>query len=54
MTAEVARGEVTGDCAFHVRSDDESEVIRIVQRHAAEKHDLSLSDADARGLLESD
>lgn len=52
MTKEVICGEVTGDCAFHVRSDDEAEVIDIVQRHAETKHDMSLSRSEAGELVQ--
>ena len=52
MTKEVICGEVTGDCAFHVRSDDEDEVVDVVQRHAETKHAMSLSHSETRDLVQ--
>ena len=35
-------------CGFQIRSEDDNELIGIVQTHADEKHDMSVSDADVR------
>ncbi|QLG63635.1 DUF1059 domain-containing protein [Halorarum salinum] len=40
------------DDGFMVQSEDESEVVSIVKRHAQEKHDMDVSDDDARGMIE--
>jgi len=36
------------DCGFSVRSPDDDEVIRIVRRHARERHEMDLSKRDVR------
>lgn len=42
-------GEV---CGFEARSEDEAVLVRSVQDHAAEEHDLSLSRADVEAMME--
>lgn len=37
---------------FMVQSEDEDEVLGIIKRHANEKHDMDLSDDDAREMME--
>lgn len=41
-----------GDCGFHVRSDDDEEVIRHVQDHAHEAHDREASASAIRDGME--
>lgn len=41
------------DCTFRVRADDEDEIVAIVQRHAAEKHDRSVDESRVRERIES-
>lgn len=40
------------DDDFMVQSEDEQEVLDMVKQHAREKHDMSLSDDDARDMIE--
>lgn len=40
------------DDGFMVQSEDESEIVSIVKQHAREKHDMDVSDDDARGMIE--
>lgn len=40
-------------CAFQVRSEDDQEVIDLVQNHAKEKHDMSPEASDIRDGMES-
>lgn len=40
------------DCEFLIRSEDEDELIRFVQRHAKELHETSVSGNDVRGLIQ--
>lgn len=35
-------------CEFHVRSENDDELIELVQNHAEEMHDLDLSQQDVR------
>lgn len=42
-------GEV---CGFEARSADADTVVRRVQDHAAQEHDLSLSRADVEAMME--
>lgn len=42
----------TQDDEFMVQSEDESEVVSMVKQHAREKHDMDMSDDDARGMIE--
>lgn len=37
---------------FSVQSNDEAEVISMVQEHASEKHDVDLDEDDARDMIE--
>jgi predicted small metal-binding protein len=39
-------------CAFQVQSENEDEVIELVQNHAQEYHDMSPSDSDVRDGME--
>lgn len=45
--------DCTQDDDFMVRSGDESEVMAMLKQHASEKHDMSLSDDDARDMIHS-
>lgn len=49
MTYEVNCAERDG---FVIRSEDENEAMEMIKRHAREKHDMELSDEDARGMME--
>lgn len=41
-------------CAFQVRSENEDEVTELVQNHAQEYHDMSMSEDDVRsGMKEA-
>lgn len=37
---------------FMVQSEDESEALDMIKRHASEKHDMDLSDDEARDMME--
>lgn len=52
MVHEVnCKGAGYTDCEFLIRSEDEDELIRFVQRHAEQTHDATVSGADVRGLM---
>ena len=36
---------------FMIRSEDEGEALEHIKQHAREKHDMDLSDDDARDML---
>ena len=38
---------------FMIQSEDESEVIDMVKRHAQNKHDMDMSDDQARDMIET-
>lgn len=40
------------DDGFMIQSEDESEVVSMVKQHAREKHDMDMSDDDARDMME--
>lgn len=37
---------------FMIKSEDEQEVLQHVKEHAAEKHDMDLSDDEARDMIQ--
>jgi predicted small metal-binding protein len=41
-------------CGVEMRGRDESELIRRVQEHAREVHDVALSDEQVRAMMEID
>lgn len=52
MVHEVnCKGAGYEDCEFLIKSESENELIRIVQRHAEETHDQSVTESDIRGLM---
>ena len=52
MVHEVnCKGAGYTDCEFLVRSENVDELVRIVQQHAEQTHDQSVTDADVRGLM---
>ena len=40
------------DCGFLIRSENEAELIQMVQQHAEGTHDQAVSVTDVRGLLQ--
>lgn len=44
--------DCTQDDGFMVRSEDRQEVVGMIQEHAREKHDMTLSDDDARDMIQ--
>lgn len=48
----MARQYSCSACAFQVQSENEDEVIELVQNHAQEYHDMSPSDNDVRDGIE--
>ena len=53
MVHEVnCKGAGYEDCEFLVRSENDDELIRFVQRHAEETHNQPVSGADVRGLMQ--
>ena len=40
-------------CAFQVRSEHDDELIKLVQNHASEMHDMDVSPGDVRNGWES-
>jgi len=44
--------ECSQEDEFMIRSEDEHEVIEHVKEHAHEKHDMELSDDDARDMVQ--
>lgn len=41
------------DCDFMIRSEDEDQLIQMVQQHAKETHDSELSRSDVQGLVKN-
>ncbi|MFB6302040.1 MAG: DUF1059 domain-containing protein [Haloferacaceae archaeon] len=41
------------DCEFLVRSENEDELVSVVQRHAERAHDMSVSRKDVEGLMKT-
>jgi predicted small metal-binding protein len=41
------------DCGFEVRSNDESEVREMIERHATDVHNMNLSSSDVNGLIKT-
>lgn len=39
---------------FAVESGDEAEIVRIVQEHAREKHDLEIAEAELHAIVEDE
>lgn len=37
---------------FMIRSEDETEAVTMIKEHASEKHDMDLSEDDARDMLQ--
>ena len=42
----------TQEDEFMIQSEDENEVMSVIKQHAREKHDMELSDEDARNMME--
>ena len=40
-------------CDFMVRADDEREIIDMVERHAQNKHGMSMDESDIRDQMQS-
>ncbi|NHN59869.1 MULTISPECIES: DUF1059 domain-containing protein [Halorussus] len=40
-------------CNFMVRADTEDEIVRLVEKHAADEHDLDIEDDAIRDEIES-
>ena len=40
-------------CEFMVRANDEDEVVDIVERHAQERHGMSMDESDIRSEMQS-
>lgn len=43
--------DCTQDDGFMIKSDDRSEAVEMIKRHARQKHDMDLSDDDAHGMI---
>ncbi|MFB6171416.1 MAG: DUF1059 domain-containing protein [Haloarculaceae archaeon] len=41
------------DCEFMIRSEDESELIEMVQQHARDVHDMEMSQSDVQDLIQT-
>lgn len=50
MTKKVACADAGYDCAFEIRSENEEELVSMVQQHAEETHDTSLAPDEVRGV----
>lgn len=50
MTKEVVCERAGYDCAFEIRSENEDELISMVQEHAQEQHGTSLAPDEVRGI----
>ncbi|ESP88698.1 DUF1059 domain-containing protein [Candidatus Halobonum tyrrellensis] len=51
MAKQVSCREMGIDCEFLVRDGDEAELVDFVKRHAANVHDMELSDQDVRDVM---
>lgn len=50
MAKQISCREAGYDCDFEIRSENEAELVEIVQQHAMETHDTELSESDVKGL----
>jgi predicted small metal-binding protein len=41
------------DCGFVIRSNDDEEVREMIEKHATDAHDTSLSSSDVQDLIET-
>ncbi len=41
-------------CGMEIRNQDETQLIREVQQHASEAHEMSLSDEQVRAMMQID
>jgi len=39
------------DCAFQIQDENEDELVAIVQQHAEQSHDMSVSREDVEGMM---
>lgn len=53
MAKEVVCRDAGYDCDFVIRSENESELIEMVQEHARETHDTEMSSDDVRGAMKT-
>ncbi|WP_254273309.1 DUF1059 domain-containing protein [Haloarcula marina] len=49
MAKEIVCRDAGYDCDFMIRSENEEELIEVVQQHAQETHDTEMSQEDIRG-----
>ena len=52
MAEALKKLECDPKCGFMVRSHDEKEVIRIALEHAKKFHDMTMTEKEAREMLE--
>jgi predicted small metal-binding protein len=50
MTRAVICADAGYDCAFEIRSENDDELISMVQQHAEGTHDTSLAPDEVRGI----
>ena len=53
MVKELSCRSAGYDCDFMIRSENEDQLIEMVQQHAKETHDMDMSPADVRDLLKT-
>lgn len=53
MAKQLTCREAGYDCDFEIRSEDEGQLVEMVQQHAMETHDTELSDSDVKGLIKT-
>jgi predicted small metal-binding protein len=50
MVKQVVCERAGHDCAFEIRSEDEDELIEMVQAHAQDQHGSNLAPDEVRGI----
>jgi predicted small metal-binding protein len=53
MAHEISCREAGYDCDFMIRSEDENQLVEMVQKHSKETHDTDLSRSDVLGLAKT-
>lgn len=54
MVHQISCREAGYDCDFVIESENEDELVDFVRQHADRTHDMALSAADVKGLIQED
>lgn len=53
MAKQVSCADAGMDCEFMIRSEDEPELIGMVQQHVQQVHDTDIAESDIRDLMQT-